>query len=176
VTDQSNYSLDYGPSDLDRRHSLAASGAVLMPYGVTLGAVWTIRSTLPFSAIAGVDLNNDGFVTDYVPGTSRNQGNRDLDLSAVNAWRAANGLAPIAAIQIEQDKFNSLDLRVSKSFAIVGTRKLEVLVQVFNLLGTDNLNAPFTGGQVTNALSDSFGRILTARPRQQAELAARFVW
>ena len=38
-----------------------------------------------------VDLNRDGFRTDLVPGTTRNSGGRDLDLSAVNAWRAANG-------------------------------------------------------------------------------------
>jgi len=47
---------------------------------------------------------------------------------------------------------------------------------VFNILGTDNLNAPFSGGQVTNALSTSFGQILTAKNRQQAELAIRIAW
>jgi hypothetical protein len=40
---------------------------------------------------------------------------------------------------------------------------------VFNLFGTDNLEAAWN----TNALSDSFGRILQAFNRQQAELAVR---
>jgi hypothetical protein len=43
------------------------------------------------------------------------------------------------------------------------------------LLGTDNLGGIGTS-QVTNALSDSFGRVLSALPRQQAELAARIVF
>ena len=48
--------------------------------------------------------------------------------------------------------------------------------QVFNVLGIDNLGG-VGSTYVTNALSsDSFGRILTAQPRQQAELAVRFVW
>ena len=53
--------------------------------------------------------------------------------------------------------------------------RLELIGQVFNLLGTDNLGG-VGSTQVTNALSDSFGRILTAQPRQQAELAVRFAW
>jgi hypothetical protein len=176
VTDQADWSLDWGPSTVERRHSLVASGAVLLPWDLTLGAVWTLRSGLPFSALAGRDINGDGFVTDYVPGTSRNQGGRNLDLDAVNAWRAANGRAAIPEGQIESTRFNSIDARVSRTFEIGGDRKLEVLAQVFNLLGTDNLDAPFTSGRVTNALSDTFGRILTARPRQQAELGVRFTF
>src|SRR5262249_21663256 len=168
--------LDFGPSDVDRRHTLIASGTVQLPLGMTLGAIWAYRSTLPFNPIAGLDINRDGFVTDYVPGTSRNQGNRELSLAAVNAWRAQNGRASIPASQIDSTKFNSIDLRVTKPFTLRGERKLELIGQVFNVFGTDNLNEPFTSGQVTNALSDSFGRVLTARPRQQAELAARFVF
>src|SRR6185436_8712929 len=87
-SDQSNFDVDYGPSNAERRHSLVASGAVELPWQVQFGAVFTLRSSLPFSAVAGRDINLDTFVTDYVPGTTRNQGLRDLDLGLVNAWRA----------------------------------------------------------------------------------------
>ena len=60
-------------------------------------------------------------------------------------------------------------MRASKSFSLGGNRKLELIGQVFNLFGTDNLEATWN----TNALSDSFGRILQAFNRQQAELAVR---
>ena len=93
ITDILNPGLDQGPADVDRRHALVASGAFLLPDDVTLGAVWALRSSMPFSALAGRDLNGDGSNTDYVPGTTRNQGNRDLDLALVNAWRASNGRA-----------------------------------------------------------------------------------
>jgi Carboxypeptidase regulatory-like domain len=171
---------DFGPSGTDRRHTLVASGAVLLPGDVQFGAVWTLRSTLPFNARAGRDLNGDGFSGDpsgdYVPGTTRDQGNRDLDLNLVNAWRTLNGLQPISASQIDSSRFNSIDVRASKTVTLQGTAKVELIAQVFNILNTKNLLAPFTSPQVTNALSDSFGRILTAKPGTQAELGVRFLW
>jgi hypothetical protein len=127
---------------------------------------------MPFSAIAGRDLNGDALVTDYVPGTTRAIGTRDNPrmLDAVNAWRAVNGLRPIATSQIDTNRYQAFDMRASKSFSLGGSRRLELIGQVFNVFGTDNLEAAWN----TNALSDSFGRILQALNRQQAELAVRF--
>jgi hypothetical protein len=169
--------LDWGPADNDRRHMLVSSGSVLLPAGVNLGAVWTFRSTMPFSAGAGLDLDGDGATTDYVPGTSANQGNRGLDLGLVNAWRAKNGRAPIDGAQIDTNEFISVDLRASKSITLWGTQRVELIGQLFNLFGRDNLLIPGGAGTyVENALSDSFGRILSAQNRQQAELAIRYTW
>ena len=166
--------LDQGPTISDRRHVLVASGSVVLPYNVNVGGVWTLRSTMPFSALAGVDINGDGVNTDYVPGTSRNLGNRETAemLQAVNAWRASRSLAAIAASQIDENNYNSVDLRVSKSISLRGTRKVEIIGQVFNIFGRDNLQATW----VTNALSDQFGRIRQAFNRQQGEVAVRVAW
>jgi hypothetical protein len=177
MIDYYNPGLDWGPSVSDRRHTLVASGSVLLPGAVTVGGVWSLRSAMPFSAVAGKDLNNDGAVTDLVPGTTRNSGNRNLDLSLVNAWRAANGLTPISASQIDSNRYNSLDIRASRAFRVLGNRKLEVIAQVFNVLGSDNLIASGgAGSYVNSALSDAFGKILTAGNRQQAEVAVRYAW
>jgi hypothetical protein len=171
---------DVGPANVDRRHTLVASGAVLLPYQIQFGAVWTVRSSLPFNARAGRDLNGDGFSGDpsgdYVPGTTRNQGNRNLDLTLVNAWRVLNGRTPVDASQIDSSRFNSVDVKVSRPIAVARGTRLELSAQVFNVLNSRNLLAPFTSPQVTNALSDSFGRILTARPGVQGELAGRLIW
>jgi hypothetical protein len=60
---------------------------------------------------------------------------------------------------------------------VSGTKKVELVAQVFNLLGSNNLLASGgLGGYVNNALSDSFGKILAAGNKQQAELAVRFAW
>jgi hypothetical protein len=166
--------LDEGPTISDRRHVLVASGSVLLPYDVQLGGVWTLRSTMPFSALAGVDVNGDGVNTDYVPGTSRNLGTRENGrmLQAVNAWRASRGLAAIPESQIDANDYNSLDLRVSKSIPLNGTKSIELIGQVFNVFGRDNLQATW----ITNALSNQFGRIRQAFNRQQGEVAIRFAW
>jgi hypothetical protein len=167
--------LDDGPSNGERRHAIVASGSVLLPWDVNLGLIWTARSQLPWSATAGVDRNADGFNTDLVPGVTRNSGSRDLDLATVNAWRASRNLSPIPDSQIESSRVNIVDMRVSKSIPLGGTR-LELLGQAFNLFNTENLQSQYGGGRQGNALSASFGRILTARPARQVELAAKIAW
>jgi hypothetical protein len=176
ITTALNPSLDNGPAATDRRQMFVASGSVSLPWDVTVGAVWTLRSAMPFSARAGKDLDGDGATTDFVPGTTYDQGNRDLDLSLVNAWRAQNGLRPISASQIDKNDYNSFDIRASKSLRLGNRQRVELIGQVFNALGRDNLLPPGAGSYVENALSDSFGRILSAQNRQQAELAIRYTW
>jgi hypothetical protein len=174
VTQSEAPQLDEGPTISDRRHVLVASGSVLLPYDINLGGVWTLRSTMPFSALAGVDVNGDGVNTDYVPGTTRNLGNRENGrmLQAVNAWRTSRGLAAIPESQISTNSYNSVDLRVSKSISLGQTRKIELIGQVFNVFGRDNLQAAW----VTNSLSNLFGQIRQAFNRQQGEVAVRFAW
>jgi carboxypeptidase family protein len=177
ITDFYQPELDRGPGSGDRRHGFVASGSVLLPYGINVGAVWTLRSTTPFSARAGRDLNTDGAAgSDYVPGTTRNQGNRgnnEAFLGAVNAWRAQNGRAPIPASQLATNEYDRFDVRASKAVTM-GNRRVEFIAQVFNLFGHDNLG--IAGTWQENALSDAFGRILEVQPRQQAELAVRFTF
>lgn len=177
VTDIYNPGLDWGPGGADRRHAFVASGSYLLPFDINVGAVWTLRSSMPFSARAGRDLNADGATgTDFVPGTTRNMGNRQTGemLSAVNTWRAQNNLAAIAADALDTNEYNRFDVRASKAISL-GSRRAELIAQVFNLFGRDNLGS-IEQGWVENALSNSFGRILTVQPRQQAELALRFTF
>ena len=178
VVDVYHPEYDDGYGLQDRRHTVVASGAVMLPMEITLGAVWNYRSTRPFSAVAGVDLNRDGAVTDYVPGTTRdvfNRGDNAQELALVNAWRAQNGRAPIPESQLMTDEFKRVDVRISKPIAVGGGRRAEIIAQVFNLFGTDSYGPGATPWQM-NALSNSFGMINTVFPRQQAELAVRFVW
>jgi hypothetical protein len=167
---------DYGPSSADRRHALIASGAFTLPFDLSLGAIWTFRSELPFSAVAGQDLNRDGFVTDFVPGTTRNQGARNLDLGKVNTWRSQFGLSPIPESQIDSTRYSSVDTRLSKAFSLGRDLRLHTFVQVFNLTNRTNLLALYTDGRITNALSANFGRIFTAREKRRAELGVRLTF
>lgn len=174
--DPFNPSIEWGPSNGERRHAVVASGSVLLPWDVTIGTVWTYRSQLPWSATAGRDVNVDGFNTDLVPGTTRNSGSRNLNLDAVNAWRGLNNLVPVTESQIESSRINITDMRVSKSVRLSENRKVDLMVQAFNVFNTRNLQAQFGGGRVGNALSNTFGRITSARNARQIELAVRLMW
>jgi hypothetical protein len=99
-------------------------------------------------------------------------------LASVNAWRALQppnalnpaGLAPIAESQIQTTEFMSVDLRVTKAFAVANRQRLEVIAQVFNLLNRTNLLPVWT----TNSLSNVFGTITSASNMRQAEFAIRY--
>jgi hypothetical protein len=172
VTNPASYNLDWGPAVIDRRNALVASGSVLLPWKFTFGAIWQLRSALPFGAFTSTT-DVDG-LAQYIPGTSRNLGNRKNGsfLTAVNAYRATLGLAAIPASQIDSSRFNSFDVLVSRAFLVKEQRRLELKAQVFNLFGTQNLS----GGNTTSAVSANFGRILAAGNLQQAELAVRLVF
>jgi hypothetical protein len=178
VVDFYHPEYDDGYSSQDRRHTIVASGAYVLPYDITVGAVWNYRSSRPFPARAGIDLNGDGAVTDYVPGTTKNVFNRGNDaemLALVNTWRTSRGLAPIPESQLMTDEFKRVDVRVSKQVGLGGGRRAEVIAQVFNLFGNDSFGVGATPWQM-NATSNAFGTLNTVYPRQQAELAIRFVW
>ena len=183
VTHSEDINRDLGPNNNDRRHTLVTSGAVLLPYDINLSGVVTFRSTLPFSGLAGLDLNGDANNTDYAPGTTRNMFNRGTNaeaLALVNAWRATRppnalnprGLAPIDESQIDTNEFFSVDLRVTKAFVVTDRQRIEVIGQVFNLLNRTNLLPVWT----TNTLSNVFGTITSASNMRQAEVALRFAW
>ena len=178
VADFYHPDLDTGPDG--RRHTVVASGTARLPFDLTLGAVWTIRSALPYSALAGVDLNGDGVSNnDYVPGTTRNQAGRDdasnaTVLQKVNEWRAVRNLAPIPASQLQSSNFNRFDIRVSRSINIGGVRSVDLVAQVFNVFGRDNLVGGTGGGAVNTATSNAFGKYTIAAPRQDAEVGISF--
>jgi hypothetical protein len=169
IVNYSDPNQSWGPGNIDRRHSLVAAGSLNLPWGVTLGAIWTIRSSLPFSAFSSSTLANGDGTTQYVTGTSRNQGNRDLSLAAVNAYRATLGLPAVSSVK--GNLYNSFDIHLSKAFFVKEQRRLEVIAQCFNAFGSQNLAAL---NYVTSAASTSFGNITAGSNLQQAELAARF--
>jgi hypothetical protein len=171
ITNYANPLLSWGPSNIDARHNLVAAGYVNLPWGFTLGAIWTVRSSLPFNAFAAT--TNANGTTQYVPATSRNQGERNLNLDAVNAYRATLNLPAVTASSINSNVYNSLDVHLSKWFFTKEQRHLEIIAQCFNILGHTNLLA---ANYVTSAASKSFGTITAASNLQQAELAARFVF
>lgn len=178
ISDIYHPDLDTGPDG--RKHSLVASGTARLPFSLTLGAVWTIRTALAYSAFAGVDLTGTGVsTTAFVPGTSRNMAGRDSEstakmLTLVNAWRAVRNLAPIPASQLQSSDYNRFDIRLSRSIGIPSGRSVDLVLQVFNVFGRDNLIGGTGGTFINNSLSNAFGRYTVAAPRQEAEVGIQF--
>jgi hypothetical protein len=176
ISDYYNPELDTGPSG--RKHTLVASGSGRLPGGITAGAVWTIRTALPYDASSGVDFTGDG-VVDRVPGATRNMAGRDSESTArllelVNAWRRVRGLSAIPASQLESSNYNRMDIRLSRSFALRGAQSVEISLQVLNLFGRDNLIGGTGGTFTNNALSNAYGTYAVAGARREAEIGLRF--
>ena len=169
ATNPSNLGLDWGPGNTDRRQALVASFGYQLPWGLIGSGILTLRSTLPFSAYSS-SVNADS-VTQYVPGTTRNQVNRNVDYSLINAYRATRSLAAIDPSQVQNSAYKSFDLRVLKNIRFHDRYAMEIYGQAFNLFGTNNFTSI-----TTSAASTTFGRASDSGNRQQGELAARFIF
>jgi hypothetical protein len=104
----------------------------------------------------------------------RNDNDTAKLLELVNAWRAVRNLTPIPASQIQGSDFNRFDIRLSRSFAVGGGRSVDLVAQVFNVFGRDNLIGGTGGTFINNALSNAFGTYTVAAPRQDAEVGLSF--
>ena len=176
INDYYHPELQTGPSG--RKHTLVASGSGRLPLGIIAGAVWTIRTALPFDASSGYDLTGDGAI-DPVPGVTTNMGGRDSEgtaklLGLVNDWRRVRNMAPIPASQIESSDYNRVDIRVSRPFTLGGSHSIEISAQVLNLFGRDNLIGGTGGTFINNSLSSQYGTYAVAGARQEVELGIRY--
>lgn len=205
ITNPRNPNLDWGPGANDRHHSLVVSGAVQLPLGLVASGIWTVRSAQPLSAYQGGaniplsaagssppyqnELTNVDGTGQYVPGTTRNQINRDINLGAVNAFidtqnvyrqtqNQKNGtqlplFSHVNASQIQNSSYNSLDFRLLESIRLGESKRLELYGQAFNLLGRVN----YTNSTITTTVtSATFGQASASSNLQQGELAARLIF
>ena len=98
-------------------------------------------------------------------------------------------LGAIPASQIQSNFYNQLDLHINKDIQIHERYKIQLIGQVFNIFGTDNFGGVGSSqAAIASGLSSTspyasyasststFGTISSALPRQQAELAVRFVY
>ena len=90
IVDPANYRLDWGPCAIDRRHNLVVSGSINLPWKLTFGAIWYLRSALPFSALTAItDIDGN---RQYIPGTSPQSGRAQSRI-----WRRSTPIGPRSA-------------------------------------------------------------------------------
>jgi hypothetical protein len=140
--DPNDLSKEYGPTPNEQRHRLTLSGSFLIPGGVRLSPLWTIASGVPMDIMMP-----DG--SRRVPTLPRNAGGREFQTGAdLNAYlrqlNAAGGIegVPLPLVRDDvrfNDSFDSLDLRVSRSFALAARLRLEAIVECFNVFNVTNI-------------------------------------
>jgi hypothetical protein len=139
--DPNNLGAEYGPAPNDQRHRLALSGIAALGGGVQLSGLWRIASGVPMDI-----LMPDG--QSRIPVLSRNAGGRVFTSASelnsyISALNASGGIRgeplPLVSNSAQfNDTFSSLDLRVSKTFA-VGRARIEGMAELFNVFNTANI-------------------------------------
>jgi hypothetical protein len=139
--DPNDLAAEYGPAPNDQRHRVALSGMVSAGGGVQIAGLWRAASGVPMDI-----LMPDG--QSRIPVLSRNAGGRvfksaaDLNgyIASLNASGGINDepLPLVSEAARFNDAFSSVDLRVSRPFAL-GHVRVEPMVEVFNLFNTTNI-------------------------------------
>ena len=165
-------------------HIVNVAGVFELPWTVQLGFNFSYTSAPPFSAyVRNIDFDGDGTKDDLLPGSTVRAFGRSLDGSdlvrLVNQFnelytcdcKVDQGLKPVPIHPIQlPDRyafghdFQSLDLRLSRSFALHQRWRLSVMGEAFNIYNASNLSGysgdltnPGTFGQPTGRATQIFG-------------------
>lgn len=140
--DPNNLQREYGPTPNDQRRRFVFSGTFVLPYGIRLSPIYTLASGVPMDILLP-----DG--SSRVPGLQRNAGGRlfhsaaelNAFIQTINASGGVGGARlPLVSNDARfNDNFNSLDLRLSKSFKISERVTIEPIGEVFNLFNVTNV-------------------------------------
>jgi len=103
----------FGPLNTDAHHKVTLSALYRGAWDMTYSGILRYRSALPYTRLAGSDLDHDGFSQDLAPGVSH-----------VNDARG--------------DSFSQVDLRVSKLFRLGEDYGIEIIGEVFNIFDAEN--------------------------------------
>jgi carboxypeptidase family protein/TonB-dependent receptor-like protein len=141
--------VQFGPTGrTDARHRITVSGVIELPAGFQVAPIFRYRSALPVGTTEGVDLNQNGVNNDITTeafafdGFDGNHNPVLKDLGLCKTINCGRGAA-----------LSALNLRVSKSFRLAGTARVEAIGEVFNL--TNALNpGTFVTGRFTGTIAN----------------------
>jgi hypothetical protein len=140
--DPHDLSKDYGPTPNEQRHRVTLSGSFLLPFDLRLSPLWTIASGVPMDILMPD-------ASSRVPTLQRNAGARQFHdaaelnsyIQGLNAAGGVNGVPlPLVGDNARfSDSFDSLDLRLSRFFALSQKVRLEAIVECFNVFNVTNI-------------------------------------
>jgi hypothetical protein len=150
-----NLRLDKGPPPNEKRHRFTFHAVVDMPYGFQLSPIYTLASGVPFDIQLPPDIGGT-----RIPQLQRNAGGRTFrtgsELNAFinqfNTGRPLGSQLPLVPDYVKLgDSFQSLDLRLTKTFRFNEHFNIQGIAEVFNLFNVTNIrdvnNVNFSGFQ-----------------------------
>jgi len=168
LLDDMNLDLNEGPTDVDRRHNLVLSGAVIVPKtgGLTVSTVLRYLSGSAFTVQdTTTDPDQNGILFDPLPeGSYSGTGSSDA-ITVDNAGGRNGAYGP---------SFFQWDLRLGYQIHVRGASRIELFGECFNVTNRANFDNPTGDRRSTNFL------VVTAlRPGgvpRTFQLGARFVF
>jgi outer membrane receptor protein involved in Fe transport len=191
-SDPTRPELDKARSDNDRRHLLAVSFLVDLPFfkddrglaGLLLGG-WQVNgigiyySGLPVDVIGSKDFNLDGNAADRpnLVGEWQKPRPSSDDLVAGATWFDTAAFAPPAVGKIGSfgrnvisgPDYKNVDLVLSKRIHLRGTHEIQLRLEAYNVFNFTNFNNP--NGNTT---SNDFGKVTSVVAPRILQLGARY--
>ena len=160
---------EFGPTRIDERHRIVASGLLDFPHGFQLAPIVQFATARPYSPLAGIDIDGDGRVAvdricegvdplsllraqvagQTLPAAATAPGCRQ---ARVNGQRVGF-VVKNGQIEERSGRFFDVDLRAQKTFSLSERFKVRAYVNFFNLLNRENLS--FGGRLGQSSLSSS---------------------
>lgn len=146
---------EFGPTRIDERHRIVASGLFDLPYGFQVSPILQFATARPYSINSGSDLDGDGRVTvdrvctgfesqallqsvlsGTVPAGATAVGCTQVSVNSQRTGFVANG----GSLNERSGRFFNVDARVTKSFPLGERVRLKAYVNFFNIFNRENLS------------------------------------
>jgi outer membrane receptor protein involved in Fe transport len=167
---------EFGPTRIDERHRIVASGVFDLPGGFQLAPIFQFATARPYSLNTGLDIDGDGLATvdrlcegtnalaalqavvnnQPLPTGARALGCRQLQVNSQRLGYVVNG----TSIEERNGRFLNLDLRASKIFTFSERVRVRGYVDFYNLFNVENLSF---GGRL--GLSSVASRVQFLQPQ-----------
>jgi hypothetical protein len=153
---------EWGPTRLDERHRIVASGVFNLPYQIQVAPLMQFATARPYALNAGLDLDGDGLNTNdricagVDPRAALDaRGNSAAVLALnprgctqvqVNSQRSGFVVNQDGSLSEQSGNFFNVDLRLTKAIAIRGFN-IKPYADFYNLFNTENLSLANRLGQ-----------------------------
>jgi hypothetical protein len=148
---------EFGPTRIDERHRIVASGLFDLPYGFQISPIVQFATARPYSLNAGTDIDGDGRSTvdrvcsgfdpltllqarlnnpSTVPAGATAFGCTQLPVNSQRTGFVVNG----GSIEERSGRFFNVDTRITKTFSIGERVKVKGYVNFFNIFNRENLS------------------------------------